>query len=58
MSPKTAKYAAGVKSYGTRGTRVRSAEGAGMGRSRAAAADAKVLGRASSARAARLRPSR
>lgn len=58
MKHKTQKYTSAVKSYGTRGTRVRSAEGSGMGRSRAAAADAKILGRAGAARASRLGPAK
>lgn len=56
MKRKSEKYTSAVNGYGTRGTRIRSAEGSGMGRSRAAAADAKILGRMGAARAIRLGP--
>jgi hypothetical protein len=58
MTRKNEKYATTVKSYGTRGTRVRSAEGSAIGHSRADAADVKTLARAGAARASQLRPAK
>lgn len=43
MARNTRTFEDTVRSYGTRGTRVRSAEGSAIGRSRADAVDAKRL---------------
>lgn len=55
MTRENAKYASAVKSYGTRGTQVRSAEGSAIGRSPAGAADARSLARSGAARVAKMR---
>jgi hypothetical protein len=54
MTRKNEKYANSVKSYGTRGTHVRSAEGSAIGLSRADAEDVKSLARAGARRANQL----
>lgn len=54
MTRNNRKYAAAAQSYGTRGSRVRSAEGSALGRSPAAAREAKRLAQSGAARVSRL----